>query len=241
MREANCTARSMRRQTMTARVTDTTGSMGGGYMVAGVSYAAGQIIDGRLICGAKKKNLDPCGASPVQGASRCGNHGGKAPQVQAKARERIIEENARGILGRIDPTAPMTHPVETLMKLISMKWAEVIWLRSKVQELDDEDLTWGRTQHETGVGPEGPIDKETYKSEVHVWWKLLRESENQLANWTAAAAKAGVDERLAKVTEDTANEFHKALTRILEALELTTDQRAKIPEVVPRILRSIAG
>lgn len=208
---------------MMARVTDTEGSMG------------------TSVCGAKKRDGEPCGAYPLKGATRCRRHGGGSPQAQAKAQERIIEENARGILGRIDPTAPMEHPVETLMKLISMKWAEVIWLRSKVQELDDNELTWGRVQHETGIGPEGPIDKETYKAETNVWWKLLRESENQLANWTASAAKAGVDERLAKVTEDTANEFHKALTRILEALELTMEQRARIPEVVPRILRSIAG
>lgn len=201
---------------------------------------ASQEVNGRMICGAKKRDGNPCGAAPIKGGNRCVRHGGSAPQVQAKARERVIEENARGILGRIDPSAPLEHPVETLMRLISMKWAEVIWLRSKVQALQDNELTWGRTERRVGIGPEGPVDVETFKAEQNIWWKLLREAENQLANWTAAAAKAGVDERLAKVTEDTANEFHKALTQILAALLLTPEQAARVPVIVPKILRELA-
>jgi hypothetical protein len=203
-------------------------------------FAAGQVVKGRLICGAKNKKADPCGLSPVPGATRCGRHGGKAPQVQAKARERIVEENARGILGRIDPTAPQEHPVETLLKLINMKLAEVLWLRSKVQELEEADLVWGRAQHEVGEGPEGPIDKHTFKADQNIWWKLLREAENQLASWTAAAAKAGVEERQIRMNETLAMQFKTAIDQILNRMELTPAQVALVPHVVPAVLRSMS-
>lgn len=204
-------------------------------------YAPGQTVNGRLICGAKRKTGDPCGAPPPRGATRCRNHGGKSPQAQAKARERNIEAEARQVLGKIDPTAPTEHPVEMLMKLIQMKWAEVVWLRAKVADYTEEELTWGRTEHKTGVGPEGPVDVETFKAEANIWWRLLREAENQLATWTAAAAKAGVDERLTRVSEQTANQFVTALNAILDALTLTDLQREQVPVIVPRILRSISN
>lgn len=198
-------------------------------------------MSGPATCGAKKKNGELCKAPPPKGATRCVRHGGSSPQAKAKARERVIESDARQILGRIDPTAPQEHPVEMLMKLIQMKWAEIVWLRQKVAEYTEDDLTWGRTEHKVGIGPEGPVDVETFKAEQNIWWKLLREAENQAASWTSMAAKAGIDERLTRVSEQTANQFVTALNQILDALQLTDGQRDQVPEVVPRILRSISA
>lgn len=192
-------------------------------------------------CGAKKRNGEPCRAKPITGGTRCGKHGGAAPQVQAKARERVIEQNARGILGRIDPDAPVENPVDMLVTLIRNKGAEVSWLRGKVQSLEEDDLIWGRTQHETGVGPEGPIDKETFKAEQSVWWKLLRESENQLANWITAALKAGVEERKVRVAEQQGALVAGAIKQILDALNLTPSQAQLVPTIVPQALRQLSG
>lgn len=210
-------------------------------MAADPKYAAGQVVNGRLICGAKKKNSDPCGTSPVRGGRRCGNHGGSSPQAKAKAQERVVEENARGILGRIDPTAPTEHPVETLMKLINMKLAEVLWLRAKVQDLPEHDLVWGLAQHDVGFNDKGGINTETFKADQNIWWKLLREAENQLASWTAAAAKAGVEERQMRINETLALQFKTAIDQILARMELTPTQQALIPQVVPAVLRSMSA
>lgn len=35
--------------------------------MVGPSYTVGQVVDGRTICGAKKRNLDPCEASAMKG------------------------------------------------------------------------------------------------------------------------------------------------------------------------------
>lgn len=206
------------------------------------TYAPGQIINGKTICGAKKrKDQEPCGAPPINGATRCGRHGAKAPAVAQKAKERVIETNARGILGRIDPSQPRENPVETLLNLIHGKTAEVSWLRGKVQALQDEDLVWGKTEHKEGVGPEGPINLDVFKAEQSIWWKLLREGENQLANWITMALKAGVDERRVRIVEAQGSLVAGAIKSILDGLNLTTEQAALIPVLVPQALRQLTG
>ena len=40
-------------------------------------------------CAARKSNGDPCKGSPIRGGAVCKMHGGAAPQVLAKARERL--------------------------------------------------------------------------------------------------------------------------------------------------------
>lgn len=204
-------------------------------------YAPGQEQNGRLMCGARKRDNNPCGAPPIAGGTRCKKHGAAAPAVQAKARERVIEDNARGILGRIDPNVPQENPVEMLVTLIRNKGAEVSWLRGKVQALQDDDLIWNKVEHREGTGPEGPIDVDTYKAEQSVWWKLLREAENQLANWITAALKAGVEERKVRVAESQGALVAGAIKQILDALNLTPDQTALIPQIVPQALRQLNG
>lgn len=193
------------------------------------------------ICGARKRNGEQCRAKPITGGTRCGKHGGAAPQVQAKARERVIEQNARGILGRIDPEAPVENPVETLIKLIQAKSAEVGWLRSKVQELDENELTWGLIEHREGQGPEGPIDVQTRRAEQNIWWKLLREAENQLASWAAMAIKAGVEERRIRLEESQGQLVSQVIRTILDALNLTPTQAQLVPTIVPQALRQLSG
>lgn len=43
----------------------------------------------RRLCSAHRTNGDPCKRSPINGGTVCIMHGGKAPQVVAKAEERI--------------------------------------------------------------------------------------------------------------------------------------------------------
>lgn len=194
-----------------------------------------------VICGAKKRDGEQCRARPIKGGTRCVRHGGAAPQVQAKAAERVIEANARGILGRIDPSQPRENPVETLLNLIHGKTAEVSWLRGKVQALRDDDLVWGKTEHKEGVGPEGPINLDVFKAEQSIWWKLLREAENQLANWITMALKAGVDERRVRIVEAQGSLVAGAIKSILDGLNLSTEQAALIPVLVPQALRQLTG
>lgn len=121
-------------------------------------FRTGQTAEnGRPICGARKKNGDPCGASPKKGATRCYRHGGNSPRAKQAAKRRNAETAAREILGTIDPDAPREHPVETLLNLIQAKAAEVQWLRAIVKEMTEEQLTWGITA--TGSDPKASSTK----------------------------------------------------------------------------------
>lgn len=203
-------------------------------------HRTGQTAEnGRPICGAKKRNGEPCGASPKKGFTRCHRHGGGSPRAKAAAKRRNTETAALEILGTIDPDAPREHPVETLLNLIQAKAAEIRWLRAKVREHTEEQLVWGLTQHRDGFGPEGIIDEKTYKAEQNMWWKLLREAESQLAQWTAAAAKAGVEERAITLAENQAQLLVTGINRILAALNLNSEQQKKVSTVVPKVLREI--
>jgi hypothetical protein len=142
-------------------------------------------------------------------------------------------------------------PAEALLRLCATKAAEVEWLRSMVIQIDthpapaaDGDgeqsaLVWGQTAHETGIGPEGPIDKRTWQAGANVWWKLLREAEDQLARYSTAALRAGVERRQIELQEAQALHLAQAIHRILDALHLTAEQARQVPTVVPEILRQL--
>ncbi|WP_284984271.1 HGGxSTG domain-containing protein [Arthrobacter sp. efr-133-TYG-118] len=205
-------------------------------------YRAGQQVDGRLICGAKNRQENPCTKSPEPDATRCRLHGAGSPWSKMKAEERRQDREARKILMNLgEPVDGETiHPVEVLMRLISMKWAEVLWLRAKVQELPEADLVWGLDSHDLGTGPDGPIDKETFKAQPSIWWKLLREAEKEARDLAVAAARAGIEERQLRLSEQTAGQFLNALKLILSRLELTDAQARLVPIVVPEVLRAIS-
>lgn len=198
-------------------------------------------------CGAKTRGGDQCTQWPVTGARRCRMHGGKTE----KARVRAEAQRAMRALG--DVPVENVDPAEALLRLVSMKWAETLWLREKVRALPDsldansgdddagadDALVWGRTRHEQGVGPQGPIDKTDYAAEANIWWRLLREAEDQLAKYSTAALRAGVERRQLELQEAQAVHLASAINRILDALELSAEQQSKVPRIVPEVLRSL--
>lgn len=208
-------------------------------------YAPGQTnTKGRLICGAKKRGKrhgqgDPCQNSPVHGGVRCGTHGGKAPRAKEAAKTRTMHAEAKQILGHIDPNTEPLHPVQHLLNLINQKAAEVAWLRTKVQALTEEQLTWGVTKHETGIEKGEDTDIRTFETQQNIWWKLLREAEEQLAKWAAMAARAGVEERLVRLEQEKGQLVVSAIQQILDGLQLNPKQKDLVSTVVPAALRAL--
>lgn len=218
-------------------------------------HRAGQTDEtGRTLCGAKKKDGNPCAASPKKGFTRCRRHGGNSPQAKRKAQERNTkakaEEQLRS-LGYLE-NAPNIDPTEALLRLVSDKAREVAWLRTMVDQVTSDQhaddgpsapkaLVWGKTKHEEGVGPLGPVDKEDYAADLNIWVRWLHTAEEQLAKYATSALRAGVEQRQVEIREQEALVFVGAIHNILNNLNLSTDQRALIPEVVPAALREIEG
>ena len=147
----------------------------------------------RATCGAKTRDGDPCRNPPMSGATRCRMHGGATPRGRAAAERRLAEAEAvrhvTAFGARTDITAP-----EALLELVQSKAAEVAYWDGRVAELSDDaraGLLVAKT--EQGLGPQGPVDTETRQAGPHVFVVMLHKAQDQLAAYSAAAIRAGVD------------------------------------------------
>ena len=207
-------------------------------------YAPGQIVDGKVICGGKKRKTgDPCGAPPIKGGTRCTRHGGKSPQAARAAERRLAEQELQQVVKTlgIRDSYPNIDPGAALLEEIRTTHAHVQWLRGQVAELSPDELTWGRTQHEEGYGAEGPIDKTTMKAEPSVWYTLYCRERDHLVKVSAAALKAGIEERKIRMAEQQGELVASALKQIFGALNLTPEQSGLLPVIVPQALRQLTG
>ena len=130
-------------------------------------------------------------------------------------------------------------PGKALLDEIARTYGAVKWLEGKVQELEPDQLVWGKTQTEVGFGAEGPIDKTTEKAEFNAWYRLYSEERDRLARVSALALKAGIEERRVRLAESQGDLVAQALRRILDALNLTAEQAEMVPVIVPRELRAL--
>ena len=162
--------------------------------------------------------------------------------MREAAGRRLAAQEIRKTLGDVPDDV---DPAQALLELVKLKYAEMHYLRAKVQELGDSEdagpdaLTWGVSKHDEGIGAQGPVDVKTHESQANIWWRLLREAEDQLAKYSALALKAGVERRQIELQEAQAVHLAGAINRILDALELSAEQQKKIPTVVPQVLRSL--
>lgn len=150
----------------------------------------------RATCGAKTRDGDPCRNPPMSGATRCRMHGGATPRGRAAAERRLAEAEAvrhvTAFGARTDITAP-----EALLELVQSKAAEVAYWDGRVAELSDDaraGLLMAKT--EQGLGPQGPVDTETRQAGPHVFVVMLHKAQDQLAAYSAAAIRAGVDKAM---------------------------------------------
>lgn len=207
-------------------------------------------------CSATKRGGEPCGRWAIAGGTVCPTHGGSTGHIRQKAAERQSQKAVLKALGEIPDE--QVDPAQALLWLVSAKFAEVHWLRGKVQEVpassdheyvenaagwekreQKDTLTWGKTKEESGTGPLGPIDSTVHEAAPNIWWKLLREAEDQLAKYSTAALRAGVERRQIELQEAHALHLAQAITRILDQLGLSQDQARLVPTVVPAVLRSL--
>ncbi|WP_284752630.1 hypothetical protein [Arthrobacter sp. efr-133-R2A-120] len=196
--------------------------------------------DSRRCRATSKQSGNRCRKPAIIGGTVCKIHGGGSLAVKAAAARRAQEDEARRQLATLGQPEAI-DPAEALLQLIGWKYGEVKWLRARVQDLPDGDLTWGLAQTDVGLGPEGPIDKVTEKSSPSVWWVLLREAEDQLADYAARALRAGVDERKVRMAEHQGLMVHAVMMAVFNRLALTPEQWVMARAAAPEELRRLAG
>lgn len=113
-------------------------------------------------CSARTRNGDPCRAAPVRGATVCRMHGGAAPQVKAKAAQRLAER-VMPMLATLDriandeslPPAVRLAAVRDWLDRAGIKeaialeiavqpWEHVLHIDGLVSEMDTDKIQpWG--------------------------------------------------------------------------------------------------
>lgn len=188
-------------------------------------------------CGAKTKSGAPCKKPPMKGATRCRRHGGASPNAQAAAADRVAEQAATQELTRLGLVRRDIHPAEALIELVQFTAGEVDYWRRRVNDLDQDALTWGTTKVKDGGDDRGT----TKEAKPHIAYVMLQQASDRLASYAAAALKAGVEERRVRLAEQQGALVAQAIRNILDALHLTAEQLELVPTVVPAQLRLIAG
>lgn len=195
----------------------------------------------------------PCRMYPVPGSTVCKNHGGKAPQVKAKAAENAARAEAAeqqrklaATLGDLDP-ADHRDPGEIVAEQIAWRYRHVQWLRARMQAITPETLVWGVTRETAndvvvGNGPKAHLDNAagtTSEAKPNVWLQLYLEASAALEKLCIDAIRVGLEERRVRLAEQDAELWVRMIDGVLT--DLGHDPNApETAEVVERHLRSAA-
>jgi hypothetical protein len=195
----------------------------------------------RKHCTAHRTDGQPCEGWAMAGTNVCSAHGGRAPQVQAAAQERLAVEAA---VARFALDLDGTPLDEIALREIRRSSAMVCHLAGLVNGLSEEELTWGIAGRDIRQ-PAQPGGQATVqvqqRSRVHPFVRMLDDERRQLRDWLESAHRCGIEERRMRLAELEGTLIAQLISAILNdpELEMRPEQRAKFGAVVPRHLRAL--
>lgn len=170
-------------------------------------------------------NREQCRNTPVRGTNVCRMHGGSAPQVKAKAEERVaqqqFDEEMSRALARLK-VAPVDNPLTVLAELAGQAVAFKDALAERVNRLNDD------------IRYEDMRGSEQLRSEVALWERALDRCER----FVTSMARLKIDDRLAKVEEAQIELVLAALDAGLVAIDVAPDRRVAAKAAAARHLRA---
>lgn len=188
-------------------------------------------------CGAKTRSGGRCKKRPLIGGVRCRNHGGASPQALKKAERRLAMAEFRKTYGEPEGNE---DPAEIILREIRWSSAHVLFLREKVQAESPEALVWNKTEEVEHQGGEWPGTDVKSAAAPSMWIKLYDAERDRLFSQLSLAAKIGLEERQIRIAERQAEMMFKALNAALDQLGLTDAQIARVPHIMPQIIRGMA-
>lgn len=132
-------------------------------------------------------------------------------------------------------------PEEALLEEVRRTAGMVRWLQSIIQTWEYSGFSNGATtglpdmNEVTEFGRTGAV----HSSENRVWLEMYREERTHLARASKMCIDAGISERLVRMQESQGEMLGIALERVLGRMQLTAEQKALIPQVVPAVLREL--
>ncbi len=177
----------------------------------------------------------------------CASHGAKAPQVKAKAAERVrqaeIVEMARvyGLPREVEPAVGIREEIWRTAGAIS-------WLGEIVAGLEQQDVIFGTTRLErsSGTGQRaGDVESSTAvrEAKLNLWVEQLFRERKHFAEICAKAVALGLADREVQLAEQQGHMVAAVVLAILsdKALELSRAQLERAPEIVSRHFRLVGS
>lgn len=182
-----------------------------------------------------------CRKQPIKGATVCRTHGGSAPQVQAKAEQRLLERQALvaaeafGLPREVDPHSALLEELHRCAGAVQ-------WLGAIVADLQRDEIGWGRVKETHGTQLEKGTDNGVTKAaQVNVFVRLWQEERDRLAKVAKTCVDVGIEERRVRLAESAGQQLAAVIRAVLDRLELSDGQRSLAVQVVPDELRRLAG
>jgi hypothetical protein len=172
----------------------------------------------------------------ITGLDACRMHVGKSAELARWEGAAAVRTATFGRPVEVDPG-------QALLEEVHRTAGHVAWLASVVAELDKDSVVWGvveeidRPPGEDGGG--GGVETKR-KAAPNAWVLLYQQERQHLARVAKAAIDAGVSERVVQVYEQIAASYVQVLERVLDELDLTPGQRARVPQVVQAQLQAVA-
>jgi hypothetical protein len=182
----------------------------------------------RTLCGSRLRQKEGSCRKPAGwgtshvGYGACRLHGGNTSTQVTGAQRRQVEDGARRVLAGLGIAEPVANPLLALQQLAGEILALKDALRGMVEQLKS-----------VRYGAEGG---EQIRGEVILYERALDRCTRILVD----IARLGIDERLARISEQQGELVAHAIGAILNDLNLTAEQRALVPSIVPKHLRAIA-
>jgi hypothetical protein len=140
---------------------------------------------------------------------------------------------------------------QALREELSRTLGHIEWLKFVVNDLEAEDVFWGRTAEETGResgssgGGDTSRDHATIRREsrLNVAVQYLLEERKHLKSLAVEMVKLGLQEREVRIEEQQGHLWASIMRAVLgdEALGLSPAQLEKAPDVVSRHLRLLGA
>ena len=185
-----------------------------------------------------KKTGKPCNQWALPWQDVCRYHGGNTPQALAAAdkRRRLYEATqAAEKLG----TPIDTTPEQAILDEISRAAGMVAYYQAQVETIAETDTT--RLVYGVTKSSDGPLGTTTTKeASTNIWIQLWNQERDRLARVSLEAVKVGIEQRRVKLAEDQGALVAAVVRRVLDRLNLTAEQAALIPTIVPEELRALS-
>lgn len=185
--------------------------------------------------GTNKESGERCRLRHEPGTTVCFRHGGNAPQVRNKARQRHTEQEVRAMAETYGLPIEIT-PERAIIAEVHRTAGIIAWLEAQIRELSPDEVAWGITRVKEGGDDRGT----TREAAPHTLIRLYQTERAHLAKVAADAIRVGIEARQVKLAETQGAMVAAAVRAILADLKLTAAQQALVGTVVPQHLRALA-